>query len=492
VSTGTLLGETRRLVAQARAVYARDAGALEALARAATSLEEPLRVAIAGKVKAGKSTLLNALVGEQLAPTDAGECTRIVTWYRDGTTYAVVAHLRDGSTRPLRFTRDRGALEVDLGGLPSDEVERLDVTWPSATLRRVTLIDTPGIGSASDATSDRTHRFLTAEDDPAPADAVLYLMRHLHSQDLAFLDAFQDAGTARATPVNALAVLSRADEIGVGRLDAMASARRAASRYRTDAKLRALVQTVVPMAGLLAETATTLTEDEFRALRELGTLAPAALERLLVSTDRFLAGEGPALTEGERAHLLARLGLFGVRLGATLLRRDDTATAGTLARELEQRSGLVELRALLGTLFTERADALRARSALLVVEDVLGRNTAPGDDELATDLERVLAGAHALDELRTLAAVRSGTVRGRPDEMAELDRLLGGEGTAPTDRLGLAPDADRDAQRAAVHAAIGRWRRRAENPLTAHELAQAAATAIRSCEGLAHELDGPR
>ena len=42
-------------------------------------LDEPLRVAIAGRVKSGKSTLLNALVGDRLAPTDAGECTRIVT-----------------------------------------------------------------------------------------------------------------------------------------------------------------------------------------------------------------------------------------------------------------------------------------------------------------------------------------------------------------------------------------------------------------------------
>ena len=37
----------------------------------AQRLDEPLRVAIAGKVKAGKSTLLNALVGQELAPTDS-------------------------------------------------------------------------------------------------------------------------------------------------------------------------------------------------------------------------------------------------------------------------------------------------------------------------------------------------------------------------------------------------------------------------------------
>ena len=65
---------------------ASDDGVRERLAEARSRLHGPLRLAIAGKVKAGKSTLLNALVGEQVAPTDAGECTRVVTWYRDGTT----------------------------------------------------------------------------------------------------------------------------------------------------------------------------------------------------------------------------------------------------------------------------------------------------------------------------------------------------------------------------------------------------------------------
>src|SRR5690606_31682359 len=88
----TLLERTRRALARATDVY-RGTDAGHRLAELARRLDEPLRVAVAGRIKAGKSTLLNALIGEQLAPTDAGECTRIVTWYRDGHTYRVTAHL---------------------------------------------------------------------------------------------------------------------------------------------------------------------------------------------------------------------------------------------------------------------------------------------------------------------------------------------------------------------------------------------------------------
>src|SRR6185295_19470143 len=95
--------------------------------------DEPLRVAIAGRVKAGKSTLLNALIGEEIAPTDAGECTRLVTWYQDGVTYRVTLEAHSGATRPVSFHRDDGALEVDLEGTAPEDVERLVVEWPSAT-----------------------------------------------------------------------------------------------------------------------------------------------------------------------------------------------------------------------------------------------------------------------------------------------------------------------------------------------------------------------
>src|SRR6201999_4603023 len=112
-------------------------------------IDAPLRVAIAGKVKAGKSTLLNAMVGEMVAATDAAECTKLVTWYQYAPAPRLTLYPRQGEPRPLPASRRDGRLVIDLGGTPAEEVDRLVVDWPSRRLRATTLIDTPGIGSVA-------------------------------------------------------------------------------------------------------------------------------------------------------------------------------------------------------------------------------------------------------------------------------------------------------------------------------------------------------
>ena len=87
------------LIREALEVYADDPRAIKALQGHAQRLAEPLRIAIAGMVKAGKSTLLNAIIGEEIAPTDTGECTRIVTWYRYGHTPRITLHPVAGQPR---------------------------------------------------------------------------------------------------------------------------------------------------------------------------------------------------------------------------------------------------------------------------------------------------------------------------------------------------------------------------------------------------------
>ncbi len=215
-----IFDDIRRVCAAARDAV-RDPLAAREIAALLERLEGPLRVAVAGRVKAGKSTLLNALVGERLAPTNAGECTRIVSWYLYGPAYRVDAVGTDGVRTELSFTRDDGALVIDLGGLSAGDTERLEIRWPAGALRSMTLIDTPGLASLDDATSTRTRDFLALDADrPAQADVVVYLLRHLHRRDTEFLDALVDHSSAESSAANAIAILSRADEVGAGRLDA--------------------------------------------------------------------------------------------------------------------------------------------------------------------------------------------------------------------------------------------------------------------------------
>jgi hypothetical protein len=487
-----LVERTRGVLARAREVY-RGSHDERRLAAVQERLTEPLRVAIAGRVKSGKSTLLNALVGDRLAPTDAGECTKIVTWYRDGHTYRVVVHPRGGAPRQARFTRDADAIEVDLAGLAPDAVDQIDVTWPSPALRTATLIDTPGIGSLSESVSRRTWELLAPDDEETPADAVVYLMRHLHAKDLEFLHAFHDTEVARPNPVNAIGVLSRADEIGVGRLDSMASARRIAARLGTEPNVRGVVQTVVPVAGLLAETAATLTETEVQQLRRIAGLEVPAAEGLLLTADRFVNTMPElGLTSLERAALLGRFGLYGVRLATNLLRHRKVSTATELARELTDRSGLADLQEVLGSLFFERRDVLKARSALLALDALTRSRPRPGSEAVAAEVEEIVASAHPFNELRVLSSIRAGWISGKPDVVAELERLIGGGGAAAHLRLDQPADAAPAALAAAAGDALMRWQRRAENPLTAHEMMLAARVAVRSCEGLLASLARPR
>lgn len=479
-----LATEVRRIAAATLRV-ARGTDQEAAVALAIRRLDEPLRVAIAGRVKAGKSTLLNALVGERLAATDAGECTRIVTWYRNALGYRVVAELRPSGSRELGFKRRDGALEIDLGDLELDAIERIEVGWPSHKLSDLTLIDTPGLASATEGTSERTTRALLDDEDDGQgdADAVLYLMRHLHRSDVQFLEAFVDRSVAHASPINAVVVLSRADEIGAARPDALDSARAVAARYAADGRVRELASGVVPVAGLIAETGATLREAQFGWLREIARLPAKRRDYLLQSVDRFRDTDQNPLGEEIREELLARLGLFGLRLAVQLLVDGDARTATELSGALLERSGIRELQRILAERYAGRAQALKARSALAtlrVIGEELDRRGVAGAPEVVIGVDRLEASSQELALLRLLHLVLTGVVELSQDERAEVDRMCGS--MSPTERAGLAAGADPAAVRTAALGGIERWRSRASSPLSDRRTIEASEIVARAYE----------
>lgn len=448
-------------------------------------LDGPLRVAIAGRVKAGKSTLLNALVGERLAPTDAGECTKIVSWYEHAPGYQVSARLHSGGEQPLAFRRDGGSLDIELGGLVERDIASIRVGWPANSLTAMSLIDTPGLASINDDNSRRTREFLEADTDRASdADAVVYLMRHMHSTDMQFLDAFMDRSVRAASPVNAVAVLSRADEIGAGRLDAMDSARKIAERYRVNPAVQSLAATVVPVAGLLAETALTLREEEVASLRTLRATEVDVLERMLLSAENLCDPQSSGVTVEIRRDLLDRFGMFGVRIAMKEIGSGVT-TAAMIAPKLIEHSGLDGLRSVINAQFLPRARLLQARAALvsvrLLVVELRAVHPAIAD-RLEREAEKIEASAIDFARLRSAHLLSVMGFRINERDTRDLERLLLGL-TDPA-ALGLDADASRSQLMSQSLDSVARWRERAADPLAEPALIEVFETAARTCEGI--------
>jgi hypothetical protein len=321
-------------------------------------LDQPLRVAVAGVRGAGKSTVVSAMVGDRVAPAEPADPNRPFTYYTDG---------------------------------------------PRA-LRDLTLIDTPPLRQAELTWDDPVVRGLRAE-----ADAVIYLAGHPAAQHVMGLREPRSTELAEATAVHSMLVLSRADEVSAGRIDALQNARLIARRSRRDQSCAGF-QNVVAVSGTVGLAARTMRDDEFADLRAIAAVPRSELDRFLISADMFVAEGFPAaITPAVRLALIRRWGLFGVRLACALI-RSGSDTPITLSAQLTQRCGLSELRDTIGGVFAVRRSTLKMRSALLAVESVL-RADPRAPERFVARLERLAAGAHGFREMRLLAHLAADRIR---------------------------------------------------------------------------------
>ncbi len=136
------------------------------------------RLAILGQFKRGKSTLLNALLGEDLLPSDILPVTAIPTYISySARVFARVCFL---DKPPLEFPEQDGQTLASFlnrfvteGGNPDNQlqVERVEIGHPADFLSQgVVLIDTPGVGSTFRHNTEVAFRVL------AQCDAALFLV----------------------------------------------------------------------------------------------------------------------------------------------------------------------------------------------------------------------------------------------------------------------------------------------------------------------------
>lgn len=390
-------------------------------------LHAPPRVLVLGRLKAGKSTLVNALIGDTVAATGALETTNAVTVFRHGAPSRAEVVGVDG-------TRGRGIVGdgvlVD-AGRPIAEVAYVDRFLPAATVSRMTIIDTPGIATLTVANRDATERALIdghaqTRDASVDADAAVFLFDSSpHEDERRFI------GKLGFTPLNTIGVLARADSFGegaFGRRDPIDHAERYCGVLRD--RLGTLVGDVLPVSGLMAESAATgrVTEAVARGVAKLGALDAEDLVEELES-------DAPAHVDAAaRDRMLDLLGEYGVVRGA------GVAAGGAVALNewLERRSGIARLRGIMeGGLL--RFAALGRAARVLHQLELLGYSHPNAGH--VRHIHDVLSAQPAMEKVGLFTAYRglAATSPGSPLMGMLYDALAG---TSPAERVGLPSAAD--------------------------------------------------
>ena len=155
-------------------------------------LEENLyQVMVVGEVKRGKSSFINALIGQRILPTDVDVATSQVFRIQRTEQEAYRLRFEDGSTQDIEradLPRYGSQVVADVEGTPRlDQIIRwIEIDVPVRFLpREISLLDSPGLGGLYELHAEITLRFIPQ------ADAVVFALdstRPIIEEELKYLE----------------------------------------------------------------------------------------------------------------------------------------------------------------------------------------------------------------------------------------------------------------------------------------------------------------
>jgi hypothetical protein len=377
----TLLERVQAFTARVPQILRRSAltaALADEVARFMENSELPFTMAVVGQMRAGKSTLINALINEDLAITDVNETTATINWFKHGTSE---------QTRTFRVTwrsdlpqepevRDLSELK---GWVGDSELARktryVELFSEAGFLKQVQVVDTPGTRSVIEGHEQTVREFLLADRHEREtlyyggvADCIVYVLNPVaRKADAELLNSFESkTRIPGGSPYNSVAVVHKWESLEHD--DPYEEAQRKADIISL--QLRRYVAGVIPVSGPLGRAVSRLPHDYWDDFATfVGATTGAALQKMVSGmerqfTDRAL--EGSALDAAGRRCLYEKAGLpwpcFKAILKlATKYSCRDGATLRTVVREA---SGMDRLLAFLEQRFFDRSRVIRAFNLL--------------------------------------------------------------------------------------------------------------------------------
>ncbi len=342
---------------------------LERLSSLKVRLHQPCVLAIAGKVKAGKSSFLNALIGENLAKVGDLETTATINKFSFGTP--------EDANRPVKVVWDDGSESYEtlefMNSLQghdettlkkASKISFLQYFVNNPLLRELTLVDTPGTGAVVSEHQEIAERFFNLREKhksqtlkcTSEADAVVYLMGAVANvRDKSFLDDFK-TNTEGGIPLNAIGVLSKVD------IDTQLLDNRLEQAAYLANSLREQLSTVIPVSAGIFNIVQQYQPYFHQWERIFKSIPEDTFYKMMKSEKLFLLPQYSSIPIEQRKEIKSDIPWSIFRtIAITLVESADVASA---TKKLYEISNIKEVKRIINDFFFCRSKTIRCSRVL--------------------------------------------------------------------------------------------------------------------------------
>jgi len=415
-------------------------------------LDEPMQLAIIGKISSSKSTLVNAILGkDELMSTGQKEVTYNVGWLKYGNPDSdLVIHYKDGSTPIKKSKKEFKLLSVDTSHIDIDRISYIETFDDSEILKNINIIDTPGLDAKREKDSQNTLDFISK----VRPDAVVMLFTHAVSENI--IDVVRQFNTGTTfNPLNAIGILSKIDILWQEKIPRDKSAlaigkKMVENRKKKDPLLSNTLFELYPISALLYLAATTITETDINIIKNSFESDPETFSRSLNSMKKFLT-EPISMSIDVRNMLASKIGLYGIWLIVDRLKQGESVSLENVKTHFLQESGASEFRKSLYNHFGSRAKLIKIEGIYQHISQEINRLKGSiktsSDRALLSSLEQRIADTfsslvHEHKEYGMLNKLYSGELILDDEVATEFRNLCGESGNSAPEKLGLSAGTD--------------------------------------------------
>ena len=481
-------------------------------------LDTPLRVAVVGVMKSGKSTFMNALMGADILRTGNLETTYTVSWFQYGDTPFLTVCFRNGEIleAPFEDLYKWSVREYEKENPKISDVKYLIIHYPSEILKTIEFIDTPGLNSVYGTDSGNTLDFLSVNSskdtlyEASMADAVIYTFnRTVAGFDKDILDSFLSERNA-ISPINAIGIMTKVDTSGIWDIfsgkSPVESADAVISNMMEQAGVKNVLFSIFPVCAKAVEGYERLDAQDWRLLGTFAKLNSDKMADLLYDAEAFISGDSISETERnladfgsieKRKYLMDKIGQYGILTIVNCLREGKEKE--DIRKVLSKECGILTVYDILLKHFGSRMFLIKTKYVFSYMKDIIknvkkeaGANLQMRDicEQILEEIDGLMSSVQTLQELKALQMYYSGQITFQNKcEEEDFLRVTGEYGRSVEIRLGMEEGCSIMQLEQAAKEKVALWHEKAGDFMRSGAYVEMASILARSYEQMYYHLN---